>query len=102
MQSLRIRLLISHSLPLIIIILLTGFALDYLVETQILLPSMANELTNEAKLLAELTSLQSDLWEDSENSQAYLSRLEPLLGAYVTLFDFQGKYLASTDPYVLN
>ncbi len=102
MQSLRIRLLISHSLPLIIIILLTGFSLDYLVETQILLPSMANELSNEAKLLAELTSLQSDLWEDSENSQAYLSRLEPLLGAYVTLFDFQGKYLASTDPYVLN
>ena len=102
MQSLRTRLLISHSLPLIIIILLTGFALDYLVETQILLPSMAKELSNEAKLLAELTSLQSDLWEDPENSQAYLSRLEPLLGAYVTLFDFQGKYLASTDPYVLN
>jgi len=24
------------------------------------------------------------------------------LGAYVTLFDYQGKYLASTDPYVIN
>jgi len=60
MQSLRTRLLISHSLPLIIIILLTGFAFDYLVETQILLPNMADELTNEAKLLAELAALQSD------------------------------------------
>jgi len=102
MQSLRTRLLISHSLPLIIIILLTGFAFDYLVETQILLPNMADELTNEAKLLAELAALQSDLWDDSEDAQAYLSKLEPLLGAYVTLFDYQGKYLASTDPYVQN
>jgi len=102
MQSLRTRLLISHSLPLIIIILLTGFALDYLVETQILLPNMAYELTNEAKLLAELASLQPDLWNDSEYAQNYLSRIEPLLGAYVTVFDSQGKYLASTDPYVLN
>lgn len=102
MQSLRTRLLISHSLPLIIIILLTGFALDYLVETQILLPNMADELTNEAKLIAELAALQPDLWDDSEYAQTYLSRLEPLLGAYVTVFDSQGKYLASTDPYVLN
>ena len=100
MQSLRTRLLISHSLPLIIIILLTGFALDYLVETQILLPNMADELTNEAKLLAELASLQPDIWDDPENAQAYLTRLEPLLGAFVTVFDSQGKYLASTDPYV--
>ena len=102
MQSLRTRLLISHSLPLIIIILLTGFALDYLVETQILLPNMANELTNEAKLLAELISFQPDVWDDTESAQSYLSRLEPLLGANVTVFDSQGKYLASTDPYVLN
>ncbi len=102
MQSLRTRLLISHSLPLIIIILLTGFALDYLVETQILLPNMADELTNEAKLLAELAAMQSDIWDDPENAQAYLTRLKPLLGAFVTVFDSQGKYLASTDPYVQN
>jgi len=102
MQSLRTRLLISHSLPLIIVILLAGFALDYLVETQILLPNMADELTNEAKLLAELAAMQSDIWDDPENAQAYLTRLKPLLGAFVTVFDSQGKYLASTDPYVQN
>jgi len=102
MRSLRTRLLISHTLPLIIIILLTGFALDYLVETQILLPNIADELTNEAKLLSELTSLQSDLWEDSETAQAYLTTLEPLMEAHVTLFDDQGKYLASTEPDIQN
>ncbi|MBL7163026.1 MAG: HAMP domain-containing histidine kinase [Anaerolineales bacterium] len=102
MRSLRTRLLISHSLPLIIIIFLTGFALDYVVETQILLPNFADELTNEAKLLAELTASQADLWEESQNAQVYLTRLEPILEAYVSLFDSQGKFLGSTDPRILD
>ena len=98
MRSLRTRLLISHSLPLLIILLLTGFALDYVVETRILLPNFAAELTNEAKLLAELTALQPNIWEKSQNTQAYLSQLEPILAPYVTIFDLQGKFLGSTDP----
>jgi len=101
MKSLRTRLLISHILPLVIIILLIGIAVDYMVETQILLPNMADELTNEAKLLAELTALQTEIWEDPEDVQDYLARIEPLLRAYVTVFDSTGKYLASTDPYTL-
>jgi signal transduction histidine kinase len=101
MRSLRTRLLISHSLPLIIIILLTGIALDYLVETQILLPTFADKLTNEAKLLAKLTSSQADLWDESLNTQEYLSRLEPVLGACVSLFNSQGKFLGATDPCIL-
>jgi len=102
MRSLRTRLLISHSLPLIIIILLAGFALDYLVETQILLPTFADELTNEAKLLANFSASQSDIWVESLNAKVYLSRLEPVLGAYVSLFDSQGNFLSSTDPRILN
>ena len=98
MRSLRTRLLISHSLPLLIIILLAGFALDYVVETRILLPGFADELTNEAKLLAELTAPQPNIWDESQAAQAYLSRLEPILAPYVSIFDSQGVLLGSTDP----
>jgi len=45
-------------------------------------------------------NISNRIWDDPENAQAYLTRLEPLLGAFVTVFDSQGKYLASTDPYV--
>ncbi len=100
MRSLRTRLLISHSLPLLIIILLAGFALDYVVETRILLPSFADELSNEAKLLAELTALQPDIWDEPQAAQAYLARLEPILAPYVSIFDLQGKLLGSTDPFL--
>jgi len=98
MRSLRTRLVISHSLPLLIIILLTGFALDYVVETRILLPGFAEELSNEAKLLAELTALQPTIWDEPQGAQAYLTRLEPILAPNVSIFDLDGNFLASTDP----
>jgi len=98
MRSLRTRLVISHSLPILIIILLTGFALDYVVETRILLPGFADELSNEAKLLAELTALQTNIWDDSQDAQVYLARLEPSLAPNVSIFDLDGNFLASTDP----
>ncbi|NQU31535.1 MAG: sensor histidine kinase, partial [Anaerolineae bacterium] len=98
MRSLRTRLLITHSLPLLIIILLTGFALDYVVETRILLHSFADELTNEAKILAELTAHQSDIWDEAQEAQNYLIKLEPILRPNVSLFDVQGNFLGSTAP----
>ncbi len=98
MRSLRTRLLISHSLPLLVIIFLTGFALDYVVETRILLPSFADELTNEARLLAELTALHPDIWNGTQDTQAYLDQLEPILTPSVSIFDLQGNFLGSTDP----
>jgi two-component system, OmpR family, sensor histidine kinase BaeS len=97
MRSIRTRLLISHSLPLLIIILLSGFALDYVVETRILLPGFADELTAEAKLLAELTALQPDIWDEAQKAQSYLLQLEPILTPNVSLFDLQGNFLGSTD-----
>jgi hypothetical protein len=97
MRSLRTRLLISHSLPLLIILLLTGFALDYVVETRILLPGFADELTNEAKLLAELTAHQPNIWDDAQDAQAYLVQLEPILTPNVSLIDLRGNFLGSTD-----
>ncbi|MBI9042862.1 MAG: HAMP domain-containing histidine kinase [Anaerolineaceae bacterium] len=97
MRSLRTRLLISHSLPLIIIIILIGFSLDYILETQILLPGFADELSNEARLIAELTANQPDIWDNEQYAQNYLYRLEPILSPIVTLYDREGVFLGSTD-----
>jgi signal transduction histidine kinase len=100
MHSIRTRLLISHSLPLIIVILLIGLALDYVVETRVLLPGYAEELTNEAKLFAELTANQPQIWDEPQSTQDFLAHLEPILAPYVSVFDMHGKFLGSTDPFL--
>ncbi len=97
-RTLRTRLLLSHTLPLLIITLLMGVALDYVVETRILLPGFADELTNEANLLAEVVSTQPDLWDDPAITQAYLDRLDPVMEPHVSIFDSRGQMLASMDP----
>jgi len=101
MRTLRTRLILSHTLPLLVILLLAGLSLDYVVETQILLPGFAEELTNEAKLLAEMVSQRPEIWHDPNSAQTYLDSLEPILGPYVTFLDPQGGLLASSDPYLL-
>ena len=97
-RTLRTRLILSHTLPLLIILLLTGISFDYLLETRILLPVFADELTNEAELLAMLSADQPELWENPLAAQIYLDRIESSLEPFLSLLDAEGRLLASADP----
>ncbi len=48
LRSLRNRLIVSHILPLLIILPLMGLALVYILETRYLLPQIADDLTSSA------------------------------------------------------
>jgi len=98
MRTLRARLILSHTLPLLVIILFLSIALDYMLETRIMLPGFGDELANEAKLVAEMATTQPDLWDNPSSAQAYLNRLKPILEPFVSFLDVHGELLASTDP----
>ncbi len=99
MRTLRTRIIISHILPLLIVLLLIGVALDYVLEIRILLPNLSDELINEAKLFVEMTKNNQPIWDDPDAAQDYLDSLEPILDPFVMLLDLQGQILASTDPF---
>lgn len=101
MRTLRGRLILSHTLPLFIMLLLSGIALDYVLETQILLPIFTDELIREAELLAETSIDHLEVWDNPTAAQEYLDRLGPHLDAHVMLLDINGQLLASTDPLSL-
>jgi signal transduction histidine kinase len=98
MHTLRTRIILSHILPLLLVLLLIGVALDFVLETRILLPILSDELINEAKLFVEMTKNNLPIWDSSAAAQDYLNILEPILDPFVMLLDSQGKLLASTDP----
>jgi two-component system sensor histidine kinase BaeS len=98
MHTLRTRIILSHILPLLLILLLIGVALDFVLETRILLPILSDELINEAKLFVEMTKNNLPIWDSSAAAQDYLNNLEPILDPFVMLLDSQGQLLASTDP----
>ena len=98
MHTLRVRLVLSHVLPLLVIVLLVGITLDYVLETRILLTNLAGELTGEATLVATLASDNPQVWNDPAQAQPFLDHLSPSLAASAMLVDAGGRLMASTDP----
>ncbi|MFN2290477.1 MAG: ATP-binding protein [Anaerolineae bacterium] len=97
-DSLRSRFVLSHILPMFIVIPLIGIALTYILETQVLLQNLSGELHDQAEMVARLTGDRSGIWYDQAQAQAFVAYLDPGYGASIMLLDAQGYMLASSDP----
>lgn len=100
--TLRSRLVLSHALPLLIIIPLMGIALVYVLETQVLLPSISDGLVAQASIVAQVASEQPDVWQNPVEAQAFVDRFSPRLVARLMLLDPARHLLASSDPADVN
>lgn len=98
MRSLRSRLILSHVLPLLVIVPVVGIALIYVLETQVVLENLSQELQGQAALVAELAVSHPDVWSDSEAAASFVTRTSEQLPARVMLLDTDGRLLASSDP----
>ncbi|MBN1314467.1 MAG: HAMP domain-containing protein, partial [Anaerolineales bacterium] len=97
-KSLRSRLILSHVLPLLIIVPLVGIALIYVLETQVMLTNLSNELLGQAMLIAEMSTNRTGIWQSSDQAQAFVTYLETYVDTSVMLLDTSGNLLASSDP----
>lgn len=95
-SSLRNRLVISHILPILVIIPLAGFALFYVLGTQFLLPSMADNLSQDARYLSEISRAEFQLFGNPLIVSNMLSRvgLDPAI--QVMFLDADGRLLFSS------
>ncbi|MBI1882447.1 MAG: HAMP domain-containing histidine kinase [Chloroflexi bacterium] len=97
MRSLRTRLIVSHILPLLVIVPLVGIALIYVLETQVLLPNLSAELTRQASLTADLANDHPDVWRDPVTAGLFVARFSAHHQSQVMLLDPTGKLLATSD-----
>jgi two-component system sensor histidine kinase BaeS len=97
-RSLRARLMLSHALPLLVIIPIIGVALTNLIETRVLIPSLANALMTNAVLLANVTGDETELWTNPSYAEYYLTHLRHDISARVQFLSTSGQLLASSDP----
>ena len=98
MRSLRTRLILSHILPLLVVVPLVGVVLLYIVETQVSLSNITAELEQQAALTAQIASEQPEVWLDANQAQIFVSRYSTTHRAKVTLIDSEGNLIASNDP----
>jgi len=97
MRSLRVRLIVSHVLPLIIVIPLVGVALTYLLETQVLLAGSSNELELQAALVAEAAAQNPQIWYNPLQASAFVSQVGGRLSARMMMLSAEGQLLATND-----
>ena len=98
LNTLRGRFILSHILPLLIVIPLMGIAIIYLVETQFLLPSMLAELKGDALLLSRIAAQDQELWHDPTYAQKLLSQASFRNDGRLMLLNSDGTLIASSDP----
>jgi len=97
-RSLRARLILSHIVPLLIVIPLVGVALAFLLETQVLLAGLSTELERQAGLVAAVASDYPEIWFDQDRAQSFVTLIGERLQARMSLIRADGLLLATTDP----
>ena len=98
LRTLRGRLVLSHVLPLAIIIPVMGIALIYVLETQVLLGLLSGELEGQALLASKIARGRPEIWSTPEQAQLFVSEVGTDANTRVMLLDAGGRLLASTEP----
>lgn len=96
LSSLRLRLALSHFLPILVLVPLFSLALIYLLETRVALVNVANEMAVQAQLVARLTQSNWQAWKDPSQSQPLMTRLQVLVPARIFVVDSQGRLLVTS------
>ncbi|HEY85141.1 MAG TPA: HAMP domain-containing histidine kinase [Chloroflexi bacterium] len=95
MKTLRSRLILSHILPLLLIVPLVGVTLFYLLKTQVLLGNLSDDLLRQGKMTAEMAGGQPDIWQDAAEAQRFVTRISAHYQSEVILLDPGGRLVAA-------
>jgi two-component system sensor histidine kinase BaeS len=104
MHSLRSRLILSHVLPVLIVIPLIGLALYWVLLTQSNLGNVeaaleeeTAQLAEQARLLAQATGSVEEIWTDEAFAQSFITGIDLELTT-ISFYDAAGQLLATDAP----
>jgi len=100
MQTLRSRLILSHILPLVVIIPLASLALSYLLETQIVLSELSEKLNERANLIAEVLYSRPEVWSNPNHADLFMSNIAYQNKGQIFLLQPNGYIIASNKPAI--
>ena len=98
MHSLRARFILSHILPILIVVPFVGAALIYILETQVLLADLSQGINEQANLIAQNVNSRPDLWQDSDQADAFVASVSIHTSGFVSLLQPDGALLATNNP----
>ena len=97
MRSLQTRFIISHILPVLVIVPVVGFVLVYLLETQIILTQMSQDISDKAHLIAETVNGRPEVLQDIAEAESFINGVSIYIEEQIFLFGPNGEMLATND-----
>ncbi len=98
MHTIRSRFILSHMLPILVVLPLFGFGLIYLLETQVFLDDLSADVGEQASLIAAAVSQRPDILTDEEQASAFLTQINVIFQGDISLLSSGGALLAASDP----
>jgi two-component system sensor histidine kinase BaeS len=98
MRTLRGRLILSHILPLLLVLPLVAIGLVYILETQVLLTNLTEDLTDRATIIAEAIESSPDLLSDAEDVQRFVSSISLNMDGQIIILKPNGDIIAASHP----
>lgn len=98
MRTLKSWFILTHTLPIIIVLPVIALVLIYLLETQVILANLSDEVEQQAILTAHIAADQPAIWQDTAQAQIFVARLSARNRSEINLFDPSGTLIASNDP----
>ena len=98
MKSFRSQLILSHLLPLLIILPVLGLSFVVIVESQILLTSVVDDLRRTAVIVAAQAAAQPGVWQNDAQTQTFVEQYRANLQRDVVLLQPAG----SSAPLTAN
>ena len=96
--TIRRRIFLSSMLPVLVLLPLLGLALLYIVENQLLLPTLANEMIDQGYLVERLTIDHPEVWSSQTEAQAILDSIHFQRPSRIGLLNTRHILLATTRP----
>ncbi len=94
-MHIRDRLLISHILPVLVLVPLVGLALSYLLENQLIIPNLANEMIDQGLMVARLIQDNPQVWHDYTQAQDLVNSINFQQPTHVSLISNRSVLLAT-------
>jgi len=98
MRTLRGRLILSHILPILIVVPLLSLGIIYLIESQLILGNLSENLDEQATLIAEMVVSQTGIWQDPALAQELATNASIIIQGQIFFLEPDGDLLAATDP----
>ncbi|MEZ4769147.1 MAG: HAMP domain-containing sensor histidine kinase [Caldilineales bacterium] len=96
MKTLRGRFILSHILPIVLVVPLVGLITMYLLETQVLLTTVSSNLEQQATAIATAVTGNPDVLSDPQVAQQFLARIALQADHSLVLYDSAGNVITSS------